>query len=64
MPFEKNDLDDLISLSEAVELTSLGKTALKQRLYNGELNGVKVEGDYWMLSTYELLNHEDIPIES
>ncbi|MFB6193040.1 MAG: hypothetical protein ABEK00_02215 [Candidatus Nanohaloarchaea archaeon] len=64
MPFDRDDLDDLISLSEAVDLTSLGKTALKQRLYNGELNGVKVEGDYWMLSTHELLNHEDIPIET
>lgn len=63
-PFEREDLDDMIGLNEATELTSLGKTALKQRLYSGEVNGVKVEGKYWMLSVHSLLNNEDVPIEN
>lgn len=62
--FSKDDMDDIISLNEAVDMTSLGKTALKTRIYNGEVNAVKMNGQHWILSVDNLLNNEDVPIEN
>lgn len=61
-PFSKKDLDDLISLNEAVDLVDIGKTALKQRIYNGKVHGVKVEEKHWILSATQLINNENVPI--
>jgi len=63
-PFSKDEIDDLISLNEAVELSSLGKTALKQRVYNGDVHAVKVENQHWILSATQLINNSNVPIEN
>ena len=60
--FSKKDLDDLISLNEAVGLVDMGKTALKQRIYNGEVHAVKAENKHWLLSASQLINNSEIPI--
>lgn len=60
--FSKKDLDDLISLNEAVGLVDIGKTALKQRIYNGDVHAVKAENKHWLLSATQLINDADIPI--
>lgn len=63
-PFSKDDLDDLIDLNEAVKVTGLGKTALKTRIYNGEVDAVKVNNSHWIMSLTSLLNNEKVPIEA
>lgn len=60
--FSKNDLEDLITLNEAVSLVDLGKTALKQRIYNGDVHAVKAENKHWLLSASQLINDSDLPI--
>jgi len=62
-PFTKDEIQDLISLGDAVELTSLGKTALKQRIYNGDVKAVKVENKHWLLSATQLISNSEVPIE-
>jgi len=63
-PFEKKHLDDLIDVSTAEkELLPWTSREIRRKLSNGSLRGVKTEGK-WILSRAQLLNQEDVPIET
>lgn len=62
-PFSKSDMDDFLSLKQAEELTDLGRTALKNRIYKGEVQAVKLEDKHWILSATQLLNNSKVPID-
>lgn len=61
LPISKDDIEDLITLREAEEMSDLGRTALKERIYSGEIQAVKLEGKHWVLSVTQLLNNSKVP---
>lgn len=60
--FSKSELDDMISLKEAAELTGLNRNTLQKRIYNGDIEAVKLVDKHWILSQERLLNNENVPI--
>lgn len=62
-PFSKSDMDDMMTLKQAEEFTDLGRTALKNRIYKGEVQAIKLEDKHWILSATQLLNNSKVPID-
>lgn len=61
-PFDKEDLDDMIDLKEAADLTGMARNTLQKKIYKNEVKAVKLRDNHWILSMTQLLNNQDIPI--